>query len=306
MALKKSTAMAGTKRKLNEITAEQTTQEQVEEPSQQVQPSISTSTPPQTDLPSDLNLESPYEILIHFIGEEIFQRISRSTNEYVAQQDQSSSSYTSRTWKDTTIDDIKVFFGLLIYMSVHIAPSLSYYFNTDWHPGPLHPSRHYMGQKHFEQIKRNLRIPLPLPGQVQRGNQSSTLSFDGAAPDNDEPGASFAKALLARGPWDKSLEEELDSPEAIHDFIGRHCAEPGLINRNRSAFKIFGNPRKFPAPLPFPFLEDALMKAWQIQRTHKKQQGVKASKLPTTLDFREDLSREFFAFAGRPQPPPKN
>jgi hypothetical protein len=300
MATERST---GTKRKLNEITAEQPITEEVEDQSQQDQPLIptSTSTPPQLDLPRGLDLENPYAILTHFISEETFQSISRSTNEYAAQQDQSSSSSTSRTWKDTTVDDIKVFFGLIIYMSVHISPRHDFYWNTDQLEGPLHSSRHYMGQKRFETIKRFLQIPPP-----DNEHESEQVT--------DQPGASSSPSssnnTIARANPGNELEEELQIPPTnIHDYIqqtgSRDFGYANYANLDRKSHKIYGNSRsRFPAPLPYPFLEAAIVKAWRIQRTYKKQQGAKGNKLPCQREFRTALYQEFFVFARhhRPQP----
>jgi hypothetical protein len=78
MAKKKST-LATKKRKLDEIIAELPTQEEL---SSRLQPLIPTSEPLRLQLPSSLDLGSPYAIFSLFISEEIFEFLSQSTNEY--------------------------------------------------------------------------------------------------------------------------------------------------------------------------------------------------------------------------------
>jgi hypothetical protein len=105
MAKKKSTATAGNKRTLDDITAELPTKEAL---SRLLQPLIPVSTPPQLHLPTSLDLGSPYALFTLFISEDIFQYISRSTNEYAAQsqedQSESESESTRRAWKDNAVN----------------------------------------------------------------------------------------------------------------------------------------------------------------------------------------------------------
>jgi hypothetical protein len=144
-----------TKRKLDDITAELPSREALDARIQLLFPS---SFPPQLQLPSGLDIDSPYALFSLFIGEDIFEFISQSTNEY-AQRKQAASGRSSsefspgRAWKDTTIADIKVFFGILIYMGVHQSPRVDLYWRQDIQQGPLHSPRLYMSQKRFEQIK---------------------------------------------------------------------------------------------------------------------------------------------------------
>lgn len=159
IARMKSAAKEGSsKRKLHEITADLPTKEDLSQRLQRLDP---TSIPPQLHLPKGLDLSSPYAIFTLFIGEEMFQRISRSTNEYAAKDPDNQSPDTGRVWKDTSIEDIKVFFGILIYMGVHPEPRIDLYWRQDRREGPLHSPPLYMGLKRFEQIKRYLHISPP-------------------------------------------------------------------------------------------------------------------------------------------------
>jgi hypothetical protein len=58
------------------------------------------------------------------------------------------------------INDIKVFFGILIYMGLHPEPSISDFWQQD-PKKTLHPTRLYIGLARFEQIKRYLHIASP-------------------------------------------------------------------------------------------------------------------------------------------------
>jgi hypothetical protein len=169
MAKKKSTT-ATHKRKLDEITAELPTKEEL---SQRLRPLIPSSEAPRLLLPPGLDLESPYAIFTLFISEEIFEFISQSTNAYARREiaklsDSATTSATTaaaattpRVWKDTTTGEIKVFFGILIYMGVHPEPRIDLYWQQDRREGPLHSPPLYMTLKRFEQIKRYLHISHP-------------------------------------------------------------------------------------------------------------------------------------------------
>jgi len=167
------------KRKLDEILAELPSREALEARIQLLQPS---SRPPQLQLPSGLDIDSPYALFTLFIGEDTIKYISQSTNEYARRKRAGESSPSSasesspgsagesspgsagesspgpgRYWTDTTVVDIKIFLGILIYMGVHRSPRIESY----WCQEPnelLHTPRRYMSLYRFQQIKRFLYI----------------------------------------------------------------------------------------------------------------------------------------------------
>jgi hypothetical protein len=153
---------------------------------------IASSTPPRLDLPAGLDLDSPDAIFTLFISEDIFQRFSQSTNEYAAQQGQSQS---KRAWKDTNINDIKVFFGILIYMGVNLLPCIPDYWQQDEEEA-LHRPRFCMGLKRFEQIRRYLHVSPPdqRPEHKQWWYKLEPLasSFDQAAQRYYQPGSNVS------------------------------------------------------------------------------------------------------------------
>jgi len=144
------------KRKLDDILAELPSREALDARIQLLQPS---SRPPQLHLPSSLDIDSPYALFTLFISEDTIQYISQSTNEYAQRKQASDTSESSpgRYWKDTTVVDIKIFLGILIYMGIHRSPRIESYWCQE-HDEPLHTPRRYMPLKRFQQIKRFLHI----------------------------------------------------------------------------------------------------------------------------------------------------
>jgi hypothetical protein len=94
--------------------------------------------------------------------------ISQSTNEYARRKQADSATASSSSadsppspgwcWKDTTMVDIKIFLGILIYMGIHRSPRVDLCWWQDIQRGPLQSPRHYMTLKRFEQIKRFLHV----------------------------------------------------------------------------------------------------------------------------------------------------
>lgn len=192
MAKKKST-VATQKRKLDEIIAELPTKEEL---SQRLQPLLPISQPPRLQLPNSLDLESPYAIFTLFISEEIFEFISQSTNQY-AQQKIVEDSTTGRSWKETTAAEIKVFFGILIYMGVHKSPRIDSYWCQNRQEGPLHSPPLYMTLTRFEQVKRYLHISRPNKEQDDFKQwwykvEPLASSFDKASQQYYQPGSNIS------------------------------------------------------------------------------------------------------------------
>jgi hypothetical protein len=84
---------------------------------------------PRLNLPTGLNMESPYVLFSLFIGEDIFEKISESTNKYARRKRAKLDDAVSyeREWKDTNAEKIKVFFAILIYIEVHRSPQIDLY-----------------------------------------------------------------------------------------------------------------------------------------------------------------------------------
>jgi hypothetical protein len=238
------------KRKHDEIAAELPTQEDL---SQGPGPLIPSSEPPQLHLPSGLDLESPYAVVTHVVSEEIFEIISQSANAYAQRKraEANDSTTTGRTWKDTTTAEIKVFFGILIYMAIHISPRMDLYWQQDERAGPLHTPRLYMALKRFEQIK--------------------------------------------------AIVKELEIPTAIND-CNHHMGGEDIANRYRASYESHRKSEHNWFPLLFFFFDAAIVDAFRIQITYKKQQGASAKERLSQLDFRRKLYQKLFSFAPSPVP----
>ena len=267
----------GAKRNLDEIVAEIPSREELEKRFKLLVPS---SSPPELRLPTGLDIDSPYALFSLFISEDIIQSISQSTNEYaqrkrVRDNDSDIDSPrpgAGRSWKDTTAVDIKVFFGILIYMGVHDSPRIDHYWRQDPKEGPLHLPRLYMSQKRFEQIKRFLHI---------------------ARPD----------AAIARAPFGDDFETELDIPAATNDY-NYHMGGVDIANPSRATYEIRQRTMRTWFPLFFSFLDAAIVNAYRFQYIAKKQQQTRPL---SQLEFREKLCRELFlsqaqARVARPRP----
>ncbi|KAJ5576621.1 hypothetical protein N7535_003547 [Penicillium sp. DV-2018c] len=125
------------KRKHDEVIAELPSQEEVGTRTELLRPC---SRRPRLQLPSGLNVHGAYTLFSLFFTDDIFEHISRSTNEYARLKrgggaDESESPGTAsrgrRPWQDTTAADIKVFVGILIYIGANPLPEERNY----WHQG---------------------------------------------------------------------------------------------------------------------------------------------------------------------------
>jgi hypothetical protein len=141
------------KRTLAEITAVLPSREEL---AAAFQPLQNPPREPKLNLPTSLDMESPYALFSLFISEDIFEKIfekiSESTNEY-AQRKRAKlceAFLHARTWEDTIAAEIKVFFAILIYMGVHRSPQTDLYFCINAEDGPLHAPRLYMTRKRFD------------------------------------------------------------------------------------------------------------------------------------------------------------
>jgi hypothetical protein len=145
------------KRSLAEISAALPTREEL---ARAFNPLQNPPREPRLNLPTGLNIESSYALFSLFIGEDMFEKISESTNEYARRKrvKLDDAVFHEREWKDTNAAEIKVFFAILIYMGVHRSPQVEEYWNADPGKGPLHAPRLYMTYKRFQQLKRFLKV----------------------------------------------------------------------------------------------------------------------------------------------------
>lgn len=120
------------------------------------------------EFPPGIDLESPHSLLSLFISEQTFEEMSKNTNEFVKEKRAEIDSDFAhiRPWTDLNSAEIKVFFGIVIYMGVFQGPDIDSYLDgglSDHCLGPVFGTRRFMTKPRFEQIKRFLRIRRPHP-----------------------------------------------------------------------------------------------------------------------------------------------
>src|SRR5580700_5292462 len=114
---------------------------------------------PQIRLPEDIDPDDPYALFSLFWPEDLWQIISRNTNQYAIQKRIGKQlPKSSRPWHDTSTTEIKIFIGILIYMGLHDSKRTDLYWKNDLESGPVHTPQLYMSLIRFEQIKRYLHI----------------------------------------------------------------------------------------------------------------------------------------------------
>ncbi|KAF3405150.1 hypothetical protein DPV78_002822 [Talaromyces pinophilus] len=111
-------------------------------------------------LPDTLDGGDPYQILYLIFDDTFFQTIANNTNFNAdAKRHASENPFDcQRTWHPATKEEIKVFFGILIYMSITVEPSSESYWNRDLSEGAIHPVSTYMPLYRFQQLSRYLHI----------------------------------------------------------------------------------------------------------------------------------------------------
>ena len=110
-------------------------------------------------LPESLDIDSPYALFSLFISDDMFETISKNTNAYA--RIKQAGEMGGWAWKNTCAQEIKVFFGILIYMGVHQSPRTEHYWQQNETQGPMHLSQQYMTLKQFEQLKHYIHISHP-------------------------------------------------------------------------------------------------------------------------------------------------
>lgn len=123
-----------------------------------------------------------------FFTERVFEELARNTNAYAALKGAGSQ---GRPWRVVTAAELKVWIGLVVYMSVVRQSRLAelWYRSGDW---PRHSICRFMGLTRFKQIKRYFHVsPPPPPSPTRTG---STL-FDKLEPLSTWLKESFARVV---------------------------------------------------------------------------------------------------------------
>jgi hypothetical protein len=128
------------------------------------------SRPPQVHLPEGTNYKSALSLFSLFFPDSLFWEIANNTNTY-AQMSRPPIPLANlprtnqRPWYNTSVPELKIFVGILIYMGVHREPSVECYWRTKQEEGPLHTVRLYMSLVRFQQLKRYIHIS---PWEIHR------------------------------------------------------------------------------------------------------------------------------------------
>ena len=106
---------------------------------------------------SDLRFDLPLLVFKLFFSDWIFELLARNTNSYA--QSKGAGGKGSRSWRPVTAAELRIWIGLLIYMSVFNQSRTEEYWyqRSAW---PRHPITRYMGFTRFEQIKRFFHVSL--------------------------------------------------------------------------------------------------------------------------------------------------
>jgi hypothetical protein len=111
-------------------------------------------------LPDTIDGGDPYQIFHLIFDDTFYQTVANNTNFNAdAKRYESENPFDcQRTWHATTREEIKVFFGIMIYMSIHGAPNTESYWNRDLSEGAVHTVSAYMNLYRFQQLTRYLHI----------------------------------------------------------------------------------------------------------------------------------------------------
>jgi hypothetical protein len=120
---------------------------------------------PKLNIPSNIDVSDPLELLDLFIPPKIYAIIAKNTNLYATANNASTirTPTNSRYWWPTDKDEIRVLFGVLIYMGVHKEPNYTIYWETSKAHGPNHTVSKHMSLNRYENLRRYLHISPPEP-----------------------------------------------------------------------------------------------------------------------------------------------
>ena len=122
--------------------------------------------------PQVLTSRDALEIFPHFFNEALLEKIAHKTNHFVVQS--LAASNANRTW-ETSIEELKAYFGFMVVMGINRLPEIRHYWSSD--------EKHFIDsritRKRFEEISRYLQF-----------TDNTTL------PARDEPGYCRLQKLL--------------------------------------------------------------------------------------------------------------
>jgi hypothetical protein len=90
-----------------------------------------------------------YNYFTLFFTPNLFDLITKNTNEYASIYRINVEEEGLREWTDLLATELYVFIGAIIYMGVYEEPRFSMYWNTDFNTGPLHPIADHISLRRF-------------------------------------------------------------------------------------------------------------------------------------------------------------
>jgi Transposase IS4 len=118
--------------------------------------------PPQLRLPMGIDTDDAYALFSLFWPESMWNIITTNTNIYAVQKRLHFTVERQYPWHDTYIAEIKIFFGILIYMGLHKESEEAQYWHQNLEQGPLHSYTLYMSRYRYQATKRYLHVALAL------------------------------------------------------------------------------------------------------------------------------------------------
>lgn len=111
-------------------------------------------------LPDTIDGGDPYQILHLIFDDTFYQTVANNTNVNAdAKRYESENPFDcQRAWHAAIKEEIKVFFGIMIYMSITVESNTESYWNRDLSEGAVHPVSAYMNLHRFQQLSRYLHI----------------------------------------------------------------------------------------------------------------------------------------------------
>ena len=151
-------------------------------------------------LPAEL-ITSPLDVFHQLFTQEIWESLCQNTNAYYqyrssdGSNDMTDSGVRPRPWKDTTVGELKVWLGLLLFMGIVSCPEIEDYWQEDTRQKPMSA----MGLNRFLQIKRFLHVSPP-------PSTSSTPSVSTSGVPDGISGISNASSTSKKPEWWEKME----------------------------------------------------------------------------------------------------
>jgi DNA-directed RNA polymerase specialized sigma24 family protein len=119
--------------------------------------------PEVVNIPPHIDPLKPLDLLDLFILPEMYAILAENTNKYAIVKNASIGRTTtnSRFWQPTNEKEMRVFFGVLIYMGCYKEPNYRMYWEDGKPDAPIHAIRHHMSINRFENLRRYLHVSDP-------------------------------------------------------------------------------------------------------------------------------------------------